>query len=32
MAWREVGREGMELKEVFSSWEAAIRRRGGEGV
>jgi hypothetical protein len=32
MAWRGVGREGMELKEVFSSWEVAAWRRGLEGV
>jgi hypothetical protein len=32
MARRGVGREGMELKEVFSSWKAATWRRGHEGV
>jgi hypothetical protein len=32
VAWIGVGREGMELKEVFLSWEAATWRKISEGV
>jgi hypothetical protein len=29
VAWKEVGRAGMELKEVSCSWEAATKGREG---